>query len=181
MADSIDRRTDDDSRSLTGVIRALAAANVEFVVCGGVACIMHGVSRTTADVDLAVNMEADNLRRFVDVVRELGFQPRIPEPLESLVDPRKRREWIERKNAMVFTLVLPDHPTQLDVFLQYPIAYADLRSRANEMVGRNVTLYVSSKEDLVAAKRGTGRELDARDISELERLIRDEQGRAPQV
>src|SRR5262245_59546785 len=98
MTEATNRREDDDTQSLTSVLRALAAANVDFVVCGGVACIMQGVSRTTADVDLALNMDDANLRRFVDVVRRLGFQPRIPERLDSLIDPHNRRIWIEHKN-----------------------------------------------------------------------------------
>jgi hypothetical protein len=174
------RNDDDDARTLTGILRALTAGNVDFVVCGGVACIMQGVTRVTADLDIAVSMEDANLRRLVDAARRLGFQPRIPEPLQAIVDPKKRNEWIERKHATVFTLLSPKHPTQLDIFLQYPIAFDDLKSRANVMVGSDVTVRVSSKADLIAAKRVAGREQDERDIRDLERLIRDEQQEQPQ-
>jgi predicted nucleotidyltransferase len=162
------------THTLTGVLRALAAGGVDFVVCGGVACILHGVNRTTADVDLAVRLEDSNLRRFVDVVRRLGFQPRIPEPLEALLDARKRREWVEAKHATDYTLVSAHHPIQVDVFLQYPIIYDDLKARANAMTGTDVMIHVSSREDLIAAKRLAGREQDDRDIRDLERIIDDE-------
>lgn len=160
--------------SLTDVLKALSSGGVDFVICGGVACILHGVSRVTADLDIAVRMDRKNLERLIDVARELGLKPRIPEPMESLLDERRREEWIETKHAQVFTMVARDNPFQLDVFLRYPVRFDDLKSRSEIMRGDNITLRVSSKEDLIAAKRAAGRELDFRDVADLERLIRHE-------
>ena len=36
---------------------ALSAAGVEFVVCGGVACVLQGVARATHDLDLLVTLD----------------------------------------------------------------------------------------------------------------------------
>src|SRR5690349_21364513 len=174
MADASDSHPREQALSLTALLRQLVAGNVEFVVCGGVACVMHGVSRTTADLDIAVSMDIANLQRLIAVAQRLGLQPRIPEPLEALADPQKRREWIEQKNATVFTLVSAAHPIQVDIFLRYPISFDELKSRANAMTGRDVTFLVSSIPDLLTAKRIAGREQDQRDIQDLERIVRDE-------
>jgi len=163
--------------TLTRVLKALESGGVDYVICGGVACIMQGVNRVTADLDIAVRLERDNLARLIEVVRDLHLQPRIPEPLESLLDERRREQWIEQKHAQVFTLVSPSEPLQIDVFLKYPIPFDDLRSRANVMVGQDVTLRVSCKDDLITAKRAAGREQDLSDVRDLERLLRDEQQR----
>lgn len=162
------------------MLRVLLEQGVDFVVCGGVACIMHGVSRTTVDIDLAVRLTDDNLRRLIAGVRALGMQPRIPEPMEALLDPQRRQAWIEQKKAVVYTLVSPRHPRQIDVFMEYPIQFDDLKRRANSMVGEGVTVLISSKADLIAAKRFAGREQDHRDIHDLEKIIRDEQTRTSQ-
>lgn len=39
---------------IAGLIVDLAKAGVEFVVCGGVACVLHGVERVTMDLDIRV-------------------------------------------------------------------------------------------------------------------------------
>jgi hypothetical protein len=163
-----------DARTVSDVLRVLTEFGVDFVVCGGVACIMHGVNRTTAAIDRALAMNDDNLRRFINAVRTLGMQPRIPEPLDALLDARKRSEWIEKKNALVYTVVSAHHPRQIDVFLEYPIAFDHLKRDANVMQGGDVRVLVSSKAHLIAAKRQAGREQDLRDIHDLEGLLRDE-------
>jgi hypothetical protein len=83
-------------RSLTTfyeeLLRALAAAEVRYVLVGGVAVILHGVPRTTADVDLVLDLEVDNVRRFIDAVGALGYVPRAPVPAIQLADPEARAD-----------------------------------------------------------------------------------------
>jgi len=162
-----------DPKSFPGVLRALVDGGVEFVVCGGVACIMQGVNRTTADVDIAARLTTENLSRLIEVVKKLGMMPRIPEPIAGLLDPVKRRDWVEKKGATVYTLVWSDHPFQVDVFLQYPIDFDDLKARANVLTWIDVELLVSSRADLIAAKKIAGRTQDLSDIRELEKIIHD--------
>ena len=76
------------------IIRALCDEQVDFVICGGVACVLQGVQRVTHDIDINVAMDSDNLERLVAAARRLGFQPRSPEPLEAIVNPAKRKSWI---------------------------------------------------------------------------------------
>jgi len=47
------------------VFRVLQKNNIRYAVAGGVALVLHGVVRFTADVDLIVDLEQENLRRFV--------------------------------------------------------------------------------------------------------------------
>ena len=42
------------------LLRALQASNVRYVVVGGTAVILHGVPRTTADLDVVVDLAAEN-------------------------------------------------------------------------------------------------------------------------
>lgn len=159
-------------------LNALASTEVAFVLCGGMACILHGVSRTTADLDLAVKLEQSNIERFVDVAEQFGLRPRIPEPLRAFTDPERRRSWINEKNAVVFTLNFPESAMQADVFLNYPVPYADLEQHANmARIGTGPWFRISSKADLIAAKRAVevDRPEDRFDITKLQELIRNEQ------
>lgn len=43
----------------------LAECGVRFVVVGGVAVVIHGHPRLTADIDLVIDLEAANARRAI--------------------------------------------------------------------------------------------------------------------
>lgn len=160
---------------LIEILVALSNANVDFVVCGGVACILQGVSRTTADLDCCVAMDDANLRRMVDALRPMGFRLRAPEPLDAIFDAARRRAWLDEKQAMVATLVSDVSSVQVDVFLRYPVGYDTLRSQADIVDAHGVRFAVSSKQHLVDAKRAVvpPRVVDQRDIADLEQLLHD--------
>ena len=86
---------------------ALSDAEIRFVVCGGVACVLQGVARATHALDIRLALEDTDLHALVAVVRSLGLRPRIPEPLDAILDPERRRVWIEEKHAVVYTLTAP--------------------------------------------------------------------------
>ncbi len=58
------------------VFKALQENNVRYAVAGGVALVLHGVVRFTADLDLIVDLEPENLSRFVHTMSGLGYRPR---------------------------------------------------------------------------------------------------------
>lgn len=68
------------------VFRKLDEEQVEYVVVGGVALVLHGVVRFTADLDLFVELSEANLRKFVNAMKSLGTNQR------SAGNGRKRRE-----------------------------------------------------------------------------------------
>src|SRR5208282_6924709 len=109
------------------ILSDLAAARVEFIVGGGVACVLHGVERVTMHVDLAVLMSASNLGDFLAVMDRLGLRPRVPIAAESLLDPAQVRRITEDKHALVFTFLDPDAPfRQVDIFLRADLSYEAL-------------------------------------------------------
>lgn len=160
-------------------LAALASHNVDFVICGGLACFIHGSSRNTQDIDICVRMDHENLGRMIDAARSLDLQTRIPEPMESLLNEAKRTEWITRKNAKVFTFVSSNSPLQIDVFLTYPIEFEELRRKADVKSHGDQEFRVSSKQHLIQAKRMVQppRLEDEFDIRMMQELIRREQQR----
>ncbi|NOS86653.1 MAG: hypothetical protein HOP31_16075 [Ignavibacteria bacterium] len=158
------------------LIEALTANKVEFVVCGGVACFLHGVDRATFDLDISISISSDNINKVIDTAKLLGLKPRIPEPIENLLDPVKRELWVKDKGALVYTLIVPESIIQLDIFLTYPKSFEELLRNAVIMRIKGTDVAVSSREDLIYAKSKVQppRKKDQDDIAELKRIIDNE-------
>lgn len=153
------------------VLTALQAAGVRFVLVGGLAVILHGVPRSTADLDLAVELSPENLLRLVQVLARLGFRPRAPVPAEQLADAERRREWIEDKGMIAFTFVRAGRALdEVDVLIDSPIDYERLARGAESLEAEGLTLAIASVNDLIEMKRASGRAHDLADIHALERL-----------
>jgi len=158
------------------LLQDLVNASVKFVVCGGVACVLQGVERSTYDLDIAVDLEDENLKRIIDITKKFNLIPRIPEPVENLLINEKRQEWTEKKGALVYTFVSEANPLQIDIFLKYPIDFENLYNNSDKVIIGNTEFLISSKEDLVFAKKRIEpvRDKDMIDIKELEKIIQNE-------
>ena len=71
------------------ILLTLSEKKVNFILCGGVACVLQGVERMTMDVDIFLEMTGDNLHHFLEAVRHLHMQPRAAVPPEILMDSEK--------------------------------------------------------------------------------------------
>src|SRR5213596_2575549 len=98
-----------ERHSVDAVVEALNAANVRYLVAGGLAVVAHGYVRFTADVDLIVDLEPANVVRAVAALESLGYRPRAPVAFAEFADPRKRAEWARDKNLTVFSVHSAQH------------------------------------------------------------------------
>ena len=155
------------------ILNALYDVGVEFIVGGGMACILQGVERLTMDVDVAVMMQEKNWERLVKVTENLGLIPRVPLNPRSLIDPAVRRVVLDEKKAIVFTFLHPDRPSlQLDVFLRPDLAYEVLLQDAEWMNLEGRKIQVLNRQKLLALKKGIQppRPKDLLDIAALEEM-----------
>jgi hypothetical protein len=156
------------------ILRTLALNDVEFIVGGGVACVLHGVERVTMDIDLAVHMRPENLRKFLALMVELGLKPRVPIAPEALMDTRFVRSMIEEKQALVFTFVDPERPIrQLDLFLIADLSYESLLPDSEWRAIDELKVRIIGRARLLAIKRAI-RPARAKDALDIEFLSRDE-------
>ena len=158
------------------IFAALNDNEVDYVVVGGMAVILHGYLRATADLDLVIGLAPENCRRGLQALSEIGFKPRLPVPIEDFADPRKREAWVEQRNMHVFQLWDPNKPLRaLDLFVKEPIAFGSLLRHAEVKDIDGIPVRVASIEHLIEMKRAAGRTRDLDDIAKL-RQIRDEGG-----
>lgn len=155
------------------IMAALSGAEVRFVVVGGVATVLHGYPRLTADLDLAIDLAPAQALAAVQALLGLGLVPLLPVDARDFADPELRRRWIEERNLVVFTFYDPADPLrQVDLFARNPIPFADLWERAVEVELEEVSVRIASIDDLIFMKRAAGRAQDLDDIGALEEIQR---------
>ena len=162
---------------LKEMLVTLTGAGVEFVVGGGVACVLHGVERVTLDLDVAVQMNAPNLDRLIRAVEKLNLQPRVPVSLADIGDRDFVRSMVTEKGALVFSLVDFNDPLRhLDIFLSPALSFERLTKGANWFDIGGAKVRVASKELLIQIKNEIVplRPKDVLDVQELSRLIEEE-------
>src|SRR5205823_11136626 len=93
------------SNHINEILFALTDAEVEFVVGGGVAAVLHGVERVTLDIDLALDMDPANVEKFLRVMQDLRLQPRAPVPARDLMSHEAVQRMVAEKGALVFSFV----------------------------------------------------------------------------
>jgi predicted nucleotidyltransferase len=153
------------------VLAALNSAGVRYLVVGGVAVVLHGHLRTTADLDLVVALADDNVRRAIPALGLLGFRPRVPVPAEDFLDPEKRATWITEKGLTVFSLWSGQLPgIEVDLFVKEPFDFDQAYARGIRVSLDSTTATVASLDDLIALKRAAGRPLDLADVEALEAI-----------
>jgi len=153
------------------LFKALQDDGVRYVVIGGLAVNLHGVSRLTMDVDLIIALDDENLSRFGKAAQRLGLKPVVPATLTDLGDAAKVRSWIEEKHMLAFALRPPGRadPT-IDLLMQPSVPFADAYARRVEKDLGRVRVPIACVDDLIALKTGTGRVKDESDISALRAL-----------
>lgn len=153
------------------IFRALEGACARYLIVGGVAVVLHGHARFTADLDLFVALDAHNVRLTLTALEGLGYRPRAPVLAEQFADATLRRQWVESKGMTVFSLASSAHPlTEVDLFVEEPIPFVEAFSRACFVDLGGMSVPVIGMADLIELKRRAGRPRDREDIEALHAL-----------
>jgi len=156
---------------LEPIFEALNRAQVRYVVVGGVAMVLHGFARFTADLDLAVDLSPPEARKAVETLVGLGFRPRAPVDAVAFANPEARIQWFRDKAMRVFALWDPTNPMrQVDLFIRNPIDFGLLWTHAEIMDVGVTSVRVAAIADLIEMKRIAGRPQDLADIEALEAI-----------
>jgi hypothetical protein len=153
------------------IFEALDAADVRYVVVGGVAVVLHGHPRLTADLDLAVDLEPAAARTSIRALTGLGLRPRASVRAEDFADPDVRSSWKRERGMLVFSMVDPADPLRaVDLFVDEPIPFEELYERSLTLDVAGTPVRVASIRDLITLKQQAGRPQDEADIAALREL-----------
>ncbi len=163
----------------TDIFAALNAAKVKYLVVGGIAAIQYGVPRATFDVDLAVQLEVENLERIDRALNALGFAPKVPVSIVGLADPKTRKEWTEGKHMKVFSYAELTAPFRLiDIMVRPLKRFERLYHQRRNVIVEGVKVPLVPIPALIQMKAGTGRVQDQLDIEYLHAAQQAERKRA---
>jgi hypothetical protein len=150
------------------ILKALEEQHIRYLVVGGVAVILHGFVRATADLDLLVGLEPKNVEAFLTLMKKRGYKPKVPVSIDDFKVPENRRKWKSEKGMIVFSLFHPERFQELvDVFTEEIIPFEDAYKRRVMVPLGSTQISVASQDDLITLKRKAGRPQDLQDINAL--------------
>jgi hypothetical protein len=157
-----------------GLFSLLVAARVRFVVVGGLAVLLHGLDRLTADVDLAIDLSTEATKDAVRALTEGGYRPMAPVDPLSLADPERRHEWQTSRGMKVFSFwdTTNTRPT-VDVMLVPVVSFDDLWTDATHVMIGGIDVRIASIPHLIRMKEAAGRTQDLADVERLRAKLQD--------
>jgi hypothetical protein len=145
----------------------LAEGKVDFVIAGGMAALILGGSLMTRDVNVVCSLDAENLLRLFDTLKELN-------PVHRMTPQRIpfTREHVEKGGLK--NLYLSTDLGQLDCLgdIKGIGGYDECLARSEDVQLSGGTIKVLSLDAMIDAKRAMGRPRDLHTVLELE-AIRD--------
>lgn len=151
---------------IQGILEALVADGVEFLLIGGVAVGFHGYVRATKDVDVVPSPDPANLARLASVLRELGAEVEGAQEFEDVelpdpLDPAALAlggNWVLRTRLGRFDVMQ---------WIGADALWERLSPAAVSAEVGDLTIRVVGYDDLVALKREAGRPEDLADLKRL--------------
>jgi hypothetical protein len=153
------------SRDFFGLLGRLVKGGVDFVVVGGFAGVAHGCTYVTADIDICIDLAADNLLRLQEALAGLN-------PVHRMT-PRRMRLRLTRANcAQIKNLYLDTDMGQLDCVGAVAGVgdYASVKKASEAVTVEGVSLWVLKIGALIESKKAINRAKDVAAIKELEAI-----------
>jgi len=137
-------------------IQSFEKNNVEYILVGGFAVILHGYPRTTGDIDLWVNRTKDNYKKIEFAFLDFGM------PLFDMTQDN----FLYHKYWDVFTF--GKSPVAIDIMVKVKgLEFETSFKNAVFFKDEDLNLRTLSKDDLIKAKLAVKR---GKDLDDLENL-----------
>jgi hypothetical protein len=157
-------------KTLSELLERLSKANIEFIVVGGFAGVLHGSTLVTRDLDLCMVLSPENIERLREVFKNFHPKHRMtPQKLSFLSIPPS--------NQRLDNLYLETDLGVVD-FLSTITGLGDferVKARAEKIKLGDHSVLVMGLEDLIQAKEAMKREKDLLAVKEL-KAIRAKKG-----
>jgi predicted nucleotidyltransferase len=139
---------------LQQIFRSFQDRQVRYVVIGGIAAVLHGVPRSTFDLDILIEASSKNAENLLNAMMDANLGT------ASLISVGE----LLAKEITIFK-----DRVRIDVQIATPgLIFGDAWTRKEVMTYQGQEFYVVSKKDLIASKRAAGRQVDLEDVRLLE-------------
>lgn len=140
---------------LSALERLMKKTRSPWMIIGGVAASLLGKPRFTADVDVVVLIDDEDISGFLKSAERFGFRSRIANPIE-----------FAKKNRILLLRHIQS-AINIDISLGLlPFEKNAIKNRIRRKV-RNLTFYLPTPEDLIIFKAVSHRPQDMMDIQEI--------------
>jgi hypothetical protein len=146
-------------------------AGVRYVVTGGLAAVLHGVDRLTANIDIAIDLASNAPAVVAKLLTDAGFRPMAPVEPMDFANAVLRHGWIHDRGMKVFSFWdTRNLRPSVDLMLDSPVAFDQLYADSVEVRFRGIGIRVASIAHLIEMKRYAGRAKDLADIDRLQEI-----------
>jgi hypothetical protein len=139
------------------VIVALNKNHLKYLIVGGIAANLYGVHRLTRDLDLMIEINEENLKKFIDIMNKLGYSTNVS------IEETKNLTAISFHHSK-------DEFKQVDIFIKNPINFNKAYRERKIIKAKRISFPCASKKDIIRMKQKAGRERDWIDIGALKRI-----------
>lgn len=136
---------------LKTVVGYLDSNDIEYVLIGGIAVIVHGNPRTTVDLDMIVKLDEEDMEDLAGYLQKEGF----------FTDADDMRTAFKERTH--FSAEEKDSLLRLDIKGIYEEKDRVTLKNRKEVEYDDITMYVASPEDTIANKLYYGSEQDIED------------------
>lgn len=152
------------------VLKEFQKQKVKYVLVGGIAVNLLGSARTTADLDILVEMSDKNLAKVVNIMKKNKYRVKQPVDPMNIADAKTREDWIKNKHMKAFNFYKEDELKEVDIIIDSPVSFNQASKTALRMKIEGISLPVISIQNLIRMKEITGRLKDKLDIQELKKI-----------
>jgi len=152
------------------ILRQFQRQKVKYVIVGGIAVNLLGYLRSTADMDILVEMSNENLGKIVNILRKQGYRVKQPVDPIGIADEKIRYNWIHNKHMKAFNFYKEVELKEVDIIIDTPVSFKEAKKSARRLKIDNIILPVISISNLIKMKKGTARSVDKLDIEELKKI-----------
>ena len=152
------------------ILREFQKQRIKYVLVGGMALNILGSMRSTADMDILVEMSDQNLKKVIKILMKNGYRVKQPVDPMGMADQVTRRDWIQNKHMKAFNFYKDQELKEVDIIIETPVPYEKARKTALTVKCGRLTLPVISIEHLITMKKKSNRPVDKLDIQDLKRI-----------
>jgi hypothetical protein len=154
-----------------GIFEQLQKHRVRYLLCGGLAVNIYGIPRMTADIDLILDFDKENLKQFEICVLNAFYQSQIPVSLSLLSTQQERIKLVKEKNLIALSYFnTRGNVMSMDVLIDVPLNFADMWERKTTRTSDDTDIHVVSINDLIKLKEYSNRKQDLDDIYLLSQI-----------
>lgn len=139
-------------------IELLNEYKVDYLIIGGYAVNFHGYPRYTKDIDFWLLMTESNIEKLINAIKDFGFEE-LNLKIEDFTPPEN-------------IIQLGYEPYRIDLLTDAEGAdFQECYERRDEAVLNGTTVKFLSLQDLISAKKKTGRLQDLADAEQLQKIM----------